>query len=258
MQNLRFMQPLVIPLIILFAGIQQSFAQIANIESKRMQTDSVRFVLKESLSGSFNSTNGDYIYQLRNSLATQLKSKDLKKIYFLVSNYSLIRSANLDYWNTWFGHLRYNQQISELFRIEAFAQAEYNELLEVRRRNLLGGGLRFKLVDTDNIHVYLGNSYMYEIETAAEIDYYNHRNSSYISFSISSKDKKLELINTSYFQPLYSDITDYKLLEQAKFDIKLSNKLSMFMLYNYYLNSRTPSDIRQYISNGNIGISLHL
>ena len=135
-----------------------SHAQLVNIESKRMQTDSIRFVLRGDFSFSYDNYDGDYIYRIGSSLSTQVKSKDLKKIYFLLGNYNLIRSEAQDFQNTWFLHLRYNHKLSNLFRFEAFVQSQNNQLLAINSRNLVGAGLRFKLISKDHIRLYLGNA----------------------------------------------------------------------------------------------------
>ena len=129
-----------------------------------MQTDSIRFVLRSDFSFSYDNYDGDYIYRIGSSLSTQVKSKDLKKIYFLLGNYNLIRSEAQDFQNTWFLHLRYNQKLSNLFRFEAFIQSQHNQLLAINSRNLVGAGLRFKLVSKENVRLYIGNVYMDEEE----------------------------------------------------------------------------------------------
>ena len=151
-------------MILAFLFSTLAYSQLVNIESKRMQTDSIRFVLKNDFSFSYNNNDGDYIYQIGNNLSAQVKSKDLKKIYFLIGNYNLIRSENQDFQNSWFLHFRFNQKISNLFRFEAFIQSLDNELLVVNSRQIIGAGLRFKFISTENARLYLGNAYMYEYE----------------------------------------------------------------------------------------------
>ena len=65
----------------------KSQAQLVNIESKRMQTDSTRFILNGNVS--FNSSNNDgvYIFQALSNITTQFKSKNLKKIYIYKTYY---------------------------------------------------------------------------------------------------------------------------------------------------------------------------
>ncbi|MCF8299227.1 MAG: DUF481 domain-containing protein [Saprospiraceae bacterium] len=235
-------------------------AQTINIESKRMQSDSLRFVLREDLSSSYNNNNGDYIFQIKNNLSSQLKSKDLQNIYFFLFDYSLIRSNDQDFINNWLLHIRYNYQITNSFLIETFIQQQNNSLLDVNSRSLFGGGLRLKLILNHNIRLYIGNSYMYEIESSDTLNdsYYNHRNSSYLSISASILKSKMEIINTTYFQPLYTDFNNYTLLEQFKLDLKVFEKISIFSLFTYYYDSITPTDTKQFTSQISFGVGMRL
>jgi len=237
-----------------------SHAQLVNIESKRMQTDSIRFVLRGDFSFSYDNYNGDYIYRVGSSLSSQVKSKDLKKIYFLLGNYNLIRSESQDFQNTWFLHLRYNQKLSNLFRFEAFIQSQSNELLAINSRNLVGAGLRFKLVSKELVKLYLGNAYMYEEEKsdAFNTKEYNHRNSTYLSISATIAQSNVTITNTVYFQPLYKDFSDYRILEQLKIDVPLSKVLSLYSLLDYYHDNITPTGNSQYSTNISIGLGIKL
>jgi hypothetical protein len=235
-------------------------AQLVNIESKRMQTDSVRFTLNGDFS--FNHTNNDGIQvnQVDLSLTTQIKSKDLRKIYFFLGNYKLIDSGEKNLENAWFLHGRFNYKLSDALRLESFIQGQYNQLLIVEQRNLVGAGLRLKWVDKENFSGYAGNSYMYEIEISEQAGStrYNHRNSTYLTLSYTSKQKKFSVTNTVYYQPLYRDFGDYRILEQFRLDIPLSKWLSVFTYYNYYFDSQTPLNSKEYTSNLNIGIGIRL
>ena len=248
--------------LIVFALAFTSFshAQLVNIESKRMQTDSIRFVLRSDFSFSYDNYDGDYIYRIGSSLSTQVKSKDLKKIYFLLGNYNLIRSEAQDFQNTWFLHLRYNQKLSNLFRFEAFIQSQHNQLLAINSRNLVGAGLRFKLVSKENVRLYLGNAYMYEEEKSDTFDTkeYNHRNSTYLSVSATIAESNVNITNTVYFQPLYKDFSDFRVLEQLKIDVPLSRVLSLYTLFDYYHDNITPSGGSQFSINISIGLGIKL
>lgn len=237
-----------------------SHAQLVNIESKRMQTDSIRFVLRGDFSFSYDNYDGDYIYRIGSSLSTQVKSKDLKKIYFLLGNYNLIRSEAQDFQNTWFLHLRYNHELSNLFRFETFIQSQHNQLLAINSRNLIGAGLRFKLVSKENVRLYLGNAYMYEEEKsdAFNTKEYNHRNSTYLSISANIAESNVSIINTVYFQPLFKDFSDFRVLEQLKIDVPLSKVLSLYTIFDYYHDNKIPSGESQFSSNISIGLGIKL
>ena len=237
----------------------QANAQLVNIESKRMQLDSIRFALKGELFFNYTNNKGDYLFQIGSGISTQLKSKDYKKIYFFIGNYNLVRSENQDFQNSWFFHFRYNQKLSNFFRLEGFLQNQNNELLTINSRNLIGLGIRLKLFSKENIKVYFGNSYMYEKERIKSLDntFYNHRNSSYLSLSFNLAKSNLELTSTTYFQPLYEEISNHRILHQLKSEFKLSKAISFSALFDYFYNSLEINDIRDYSSRLYLGLTFN-
>lgn len=244
--------------VLLFPGLLS--AQLVNIEAKRMQTDSVRFALAADFSFNHTNNDGKQVNQIDAALTTQLKSKDLKKIYFLLGNYKLIDSGEENLQNSWFLHGRFNYKFSQVMRFESFLQGQYNQLLVVEQRNLIGAGLRVKWVDKERFTGYAGNSYMYEVEYSdrAGTTDYNHRNSTYLTLSYTPKSNKFSVANTVYYQPLYRDLDDYRILEQFRLDIPLSNWLKVFTLYNYYFDSKTPLNTEEFTSNLNFGAGISL
>jgi len=224
-----------------------------------MHTDSIRFVLDSDLSFSYNNNDGDYIFQLGGALSSQVKSKDLKKLYFLIGNYNLIRSENEDFQNSWFLHLRFNYEISNFFRMEAFVQSQHNELLDVNLRNLIGVGPRLKLLSKEHLKLYWGNAYMYEAEKSNAIGKrsYDSRHSTYLSATILAMDGAISIINTIYYQPRYSDFSDYRISEQFKTEIPISKSINVFALFNYYFDSLTPLDRKEFSTNLSLGIGFN-
>ena len=244
-------------LLLLFLSTS-AFSQLVNIESRRMQTDSIRFVFSNDLSFSYYNTNGGEVFQISDGLSTQLKSKDLKKIYLLLGNYNLVRASDQNFNNSWFLHLRFNYKITNLFRFETFVQSQYNELLVINSRNLFGLGGRLKLIDKDYMNLYFGNAYMYEFEKSDAYNHrsHNHRHSTYISFNAELPKSKVSFLNTMYYQPLYKDFSNYILMEQFKVVVPLVEHLKMFTLFNYYYDSITPSGDKQFTSNLSFGLNV--
>ena len=234
-----------------------SRGQLVNIEAKRMQKDSVRFALKSDVLFDYTDTNGEYIFQIGSNVTTQFKSKDLNKIYFLIGNYKLIRSENQDFQNSWFFHVRYNQKLSDLFRLEAFVQNQNNTLLTITSRSLIGGGIRLKFISNETTKAYFGNSYMYEMERidATNQQFYNHRNSSYLSINQSFKKTKLDLTGTVYFQPLYRYIGNNRVLCQLKAELPITKMISLSTLLNYFYSSFSPNADDDKSSNLSFGLT---
>ncbi|MDT0676702.1 DUF481 domain-containing protein [Autumnicola musiva] len=236
------------------------WAQLVNIESKRMQTDSIKFALNADFSFDYTNNDGTQVNEIDGTLTTQVKSKDLKKTYLLLGNYQLIDTDGNSLQKSWFLHGRFNYKFNNLLRLESFLQGQYNELLVVKQRNLVGVGLRVKWMDRKYFNGYAGNSYMYEIEYSdkAESTEYNHRNSTYISLSYFPESGRFSIANTFYYQPLYKNFKDYRLLEQFRLDIPLAKWFKVFALYNYYFDSKTPLNTNEYTSNLNIGVGISL
>lgn len=234
-------------------------AQLVNIETKRIQTDSSRFVLNADFAFNHSNNDGLTVNQINGTLTTQLKSKDFKKIYLFLGNYRLIDSDKGNLQNSWFLHTRFNYKFNRLLRLEAFLQGQYNQLLVVEQRNLVGAGLRTKWMDREYFSGYLGNSYMYEAEYSdkAGTREYNHRNSTYLSLSYFSKSKRFSITNTVYYQPLYKNYNDYRILEQFRLDIPLAEWFKVFMIYDYYFDSKTPLNTKEYTSQLQIGVGFN-
>jgi hypothetical protein len=231
-------------------------AQLVNIETKRLQTDSTRFVLNADFAFNHSNNDGVSVNQVNGTLTTQLKSEDLKRTYLFLGNYRLIDADEGNLQNSWFLHTRFNYKFNQLLRFEAFLQGQYNQLLVVEQRNLVGAGLRLKWMNRENFSGYLGNSYMYEVEYSdrAGTTEYNHRNSTYLSVSYLSKSKNFSVTNTVYYQPLYKNLKDYRLLEQFRLDIPLAEWFKVFTIYDYYFDSKTPLNTREYTSQLQIGV----
>ena len=232
-------------------------AQLVNIESLRMQTDSIQFVLKSDFLFNYSDTDGTYIYQFDFNLTTQYKTRNLKNTFFFNVNYGLIRSKGQDYQNSWFVHARHNRKLSRIFKIEAFVQEYNNELLSINSRKLLGAGIRFQLLDSEIIHAFLGNSYMYEKEKSDVVNEtsYNSRNNSYLSILLELPKTKLDLINTFYFQPLYTDINNYRILEQFKAEMPLIGNFKVSGMFSYFYNNISPLGVSEYSSLVSLGLT---
>ncbi len=274
--------------IVFFLFYTHANAQLVNIESKRMQLDSLHFRLKGNLNFSYSNNNGTSFTDIGTGLTTAFRLKDSTAIYFFNGSYHLAKSKTEDFQNSWFFHLRYNKKLGNVdkenfgvFRLEAFLQNQNNELQTINSRNLIGAGIRIKFIDyirekhqdsiaelksktkdvsefnLNSFNAYFGNSYMYEIEkvNSTQQKLYNHRNSSYLSVSMDFT--KLELVNTIYFQPLYSDFSNYRILEQFQIGIPFSNTISFNITFNYFINSFSPTEDDDYNSYLNFGLSFN-
>ena len=85
---------------------------------------------------------------------------------------------------------------------------------------------------------------MYEWEKEKTNPVVNHtdfRNSSYISFTWTPQ-QNVELISTTYLQPLLKKTSDFRLLNQAIFKVKASPHFALSIKWNY-LHDRIAAGI---------------
>ncbi len=228
--------------------VQMVQAQLVNIEASRIKTDSVRFVLSDGVSFSYNDNNGKDLLQLSNKLSCQVKSKNLRHIYLLLSRYKWVKTKSDDFVNIFFAHLRYNYKMTVVTRLESFVQYQNNRVLDVDARVVYGVGLRFKVIRRQNLWAYLGTSYMYEYERSHKyhFDVWQHRSSNYVSLVARFANTRLTLSNTLYFQPLYEDIKDYRVLLDMELGYKIIANVAFTTGVDYFFDSHTPSGLKQY------------
>jgi hypothetical protein len=223
-------------------------AQVINIENMRMHTDSVRLAGSFHLSLAFNSTNGKNIGTIRGNAAVQWKSRDYKHLLLTVADYNFAKAAEENFVNAFYLHLRYNLKISSVLRWEAFTQSQTNEPLGVSYRHLLGTGPRFKITLARQADLYLGTAYMYEYEKTVgpnRVISHDSRSSSYFSFNIRIAKINGTIISTSYYQPLFTDFSDHRIMNDTRFSFSITQKWQVFTNFSYFYDSRPPAGIRR-------------
>ena len=216
-------------------------AQIVNIESARMQSDTTGW-MGNAGSGFSLTKNVHQVFSAEVDAHLQYKSK--KSLYLLLGNYGFLKSAGTSLIDNTFLHFRYNYKVNNVLRWEAFTQVQQNVISNIKSRFLLGTGPRFKVLSTKIIRLYAALLLMYEREqsTIDNAVQNNLRNSSYISFTI-SPNKQVEIISTSFFQPLLNNWNDYRILNQASLRVKAGKKLSVRLNWNYLNDSRPVAGI---------------
>ena len=169
-----------------------------------------------------------------------------------------------EYSNNALVHFRYIKDLKYFLKPEFFAQLNYNKSRQLDFRSLVGGGLRISLI-SDTRHTFtLGSAYMYEFEkldlpeNSNHLDKsYNHRWSNYVSYSNSITDyTRLSIV--IYAQPRFDKFNDLRILSENHFSVKLTNKLSLSLVFSIRYDSEPPDDVKDLDTNTKMGISINL
>jgi Protein of unknown function, DUF481 len=157
---------------------------------------------------------------------TQFEKVYRKHLFLLISGYNLVKAGNSNFLNDGYGHLRYNYEVSKNVTWEAFTQGQYNERTRSRIRALAGTGARFKFQLTEKQRFYLGTALMFEHNQFSDITprQYDMRLSNYLSFSLAISDK-IKLNNTTYFQPILTDLGNFRVSSQGNALFQITKKL---------------------------------
>ena len=85
---------------------------------------------------------------------------------------------------------------------------------------------------------------MFEIEkqTDKNEEIRDWRSSDYISISF-SPNTQAEFIATTYYQPLFRDFSDYRLLSQCIVKVRAGNHFFINLNWNYQFDSRPAADV---------------
>jgi hypothetical protein len=218
-----------------------SQAQIVNIESARMQSDTTGWMGGAGTAVNLTQ-NTEKIFGAEIEAHLQYKTSNDQGLWLILGDYNFLRIGSERFISNGFGHLRYNRKINEWLRWEVFGQFQNNSITQIDSRLLFGTGPRFKLVKTKFFRLYAASLIMFEKEKEKTIPVIEHndlRSSSYVSFTY-TPSSNIELISTTFFQPLFKKLSDYRILNQAKLKVKATQHFSLSLKWNY-LHDRFPA-----------------
>ncbi len=229
------------------------FSQVVNIESQRLQSDSTGWLGGAGADFSYTDNGNQTISA---SAFSQIEYKAKKELWLILGEYSLFKGNGEDFINSSFGHLRYNRKFGKVLRWEAFTQLQYNEVTKINVRFLLGTGPRFKLMDKKKLKIYTASLYMFEYEEEADefrTIHRQHRSSSYLTFTFTPTEN-ISLISTTYYQPLFTFIGDYRILNQETIGVDLGKHFTISLKWNFLFDSRPVEGVPNRIISLNTGI----
>jgi hypothetical protein len=236
-------------------------AQIVNIESQRIQSDSVRHVLISDVTLTLRETDGESFRAIQTNLTTQYKSKNYKNLWLFVGgiDYSALNETRIA--DNHLLHLRFNRKWGRRLRIEGFQQIQSSPLTGIAFRSLSGTGPRLKVQSGSQIAAYFGSLYMFEWEkvigSEANIGRF-HRLSTYLSGSWRSRDDNREFSCIGYYQPNLGRWRDYRLSFQSVLSIKIIRHFSLTANLSLSYDAEPPPGFIPFTLVNTYGLRLNL
>lgn len=232
--------------LLLFILAENLQAQIINVESKRMQNDSIKLAGNASASFSYQQNNKSVLLQLISTATIQFRSKSLKDIFLILGSYELSKSNTSTLSNAGFAHLRYTRKFNSYFRWEVFTQFQSNPVLLLKMRAVAGTGPRFKIINKPKLKSSLGVLYMFEhdetIEATPQTNN-NHRISSYFTFTWSLPKNIGEFSTITYYQPRIDYFNDFRLTNQTALSFALGKNIALVIGLRYLYDAFPPEGV---------------
>lgn len=243
-----------ISIILFFCSSISITAQVINIENKRFLNDTNGWV--GNIDFNFNMFNNtQQVLQFSNAVRVQYQKNNSRFIF--LNDLNFLKAGNTDFANAGYQHFRYNYKVSNWLTLEAFTQTQYNPVLKLDFRYLIGAGPRIKLLKKENARIYVAALYMYEYDDIVDEknNLYEHRISSYITCTFSVL-KNIELISTTFYQPNINNTLDYRIANDSGLEIHINKHLNFKSTFNMLYDTYQPIGIPDLVYSFKNGLSI--
>lgn len=152
-----------------------------------------------------------------------------------------------------FLHLRYNYRVLPFLWGEAFVQVEENQFQRLALRQLDGLGVRFGIVQRDEVQLFYGTAWMLDYEKLNDdpgvygpfpgARWFAQRWSNYVAVGVRVGSRG-RFANALYVQPRWNGFSDLRLLNDASFAIDIDKRFSAKILCQVHHNTTPPSRVK--------------
>ncbi len=205
-----------------------------------MKTEEIGLSGAVKMSGSYLD-NDKVIYTY--SALGNLQYQSEKYLLLLIGDYQISRSSNTDFQDAAFLHLRYNRPLREKITAEAFMQIQDDKISLLKYRFLTGMGARFALVQDASIKMNFGIIPMYEFEELLDVTSTTHQNfrfSQYLNVVLNLSETA-NFYTTTYFQPIYNQWEDYRMHNESRLVVSITESINLNITNTYSWDSDPPS-----------------
>ena len=220
-----------------------------NMESMRGNHDVPGLSQNMDLSLAYISGNSTIIF-LNASYRLDYTSKSNWYGFFETRYDRAFEKSQVDFTNRGFGHLRAVKPIFPRIQLEGFLQKEFNYFIDLKNRELIGGGLRIN--PFKQFFIATGTMHEKEVYQGISEEQNFMKSTSYINYSVQPMEK-MTIKNVLYYQFKLAALDNFRLLWDGKFSFQGSNWLSFYINchYRYDISEINPGSSSYFeITNG--------
>ncbi|MBL1214564.1 MAG: DUF481 domain-containing protein [Ignavibacteriae bacterium] len=186
------------------------------------------------------------------------KIENITTFFILESEHQWIDGTRFS--NKGLFHIRNVIALTNIISSEVFGQINYDKNILIAKRALIGGGIRYKLIDFKESDITIGSAYMFEHEKydlpanalhekKASVSRWSNYLSAFIKIN-----SILTFGGVIYFQPMFSNFSDHRILNESNLDAALSNDFSLSIDFRLRYDSKPPDGIKGTDTKTSIGI----
>ncbi|MCB0274389.1 MAG: DUF481 domain-containing protein [Calditrichaeota bacterium] len=174
---------------------------------------------------------------------------------FVIAKYAQGRQNGKDFQKKAFLHQRNTFRQGQRIMPEIFVQVAFDDFVDLRRRLLGGGGLRFRLngfekngaVTPAAWQVYIGSGLMWENEqiNSTGEDTGLLRSTNYLSWTF-KLDERLSFSGIGYWQLAVEDFADQRVLFEGGMNVSIWKGVAFNVNLNYRFDNQPPAGIKKY------------
>lgn len=203
-----------------------SYAQLVNIETLKKEK-------KEGWQGAFQGAfsitqNTKKIFSVKGNGGLQYSHQQNTFLFF--GNFTFLKIDTLsNLINGGFEHFRYTHRFkNEKWSVEYFVQHQFNYIKYLKLRAISGGGLRYKLVNTDKIYFHLAPLLMFEHEVYNDDvnTITNYIKGDFIVTFGLNLSENISFSNVTYYQPRIYSWADFRISSETGFRFKFQKNFS--------------------------------
>ena len=252
--------------LLLSVFVTASHSAIAQVNTEKLRrADSTTGVFfNTSLSFGIVRGNSEYV-SVRG--AARLDYARSENDNFAVLDYEFKESQSGKIANKGFLHLRSIWELSSVLSVEGFTQAEFNEFISLKNRDLIGAGARLHIFDTQDeagrgiLDLFLGVGAMFEHElyatAPADTRYNRIRSTNYLTVNwMPDEDAAFSLVG--YVQPLIENPEDVRVTTESSLEFALTRAFHFHVSASLRYHSRPVLSVKRYDFELRNGIRLSL